>query len=72
MILFKKLRALLHENRQAVLHAEATKENADRNLKHAQNRLAQAEDQAQRLSEMDRRNHYSESLTKSFRGRPAQ
>jgi hypothetical protein len=37
----------------------------------AQELLARAEEQAQRLQAADHRNHYSESLTHAFRGRTA-
>lgn len=33
--------------------------------------LRRAEEQAKRLQAMDTQNHYSESLTHAFRGRPA-
>lgn len=52
---------------QANLHGAE----ADQKQSIALERLEQATAQAARLSAADQRNHYSESLTQSFRGSPA-
>jgi hypothetical protein len=78
MKFFNRLRELRDIN---AAHAEASKavleqanaHGADAESKQgiALERLEQATRQAARLSAADQRNHYSESLTQSFRGSPA-
>lgn len=59
-----KSRALLEE-------MLATEPEDQRRHDTALRRLRQAEDQAKELQATDSRNHYSESLTHAFRGKPA-
>jgi hypothetical protein len=73
-----RLRALREVNAEATRTSEKVLEQADRSVpeidksyKQALSRLAEATAQANTLSGMDRRNHYSESLTESFQGRTA-
>lgn len=69
--LFRKLSTLREESEKVIVFTEAVKENAERDHEAALARLEKAEEQARTLSGMDRRNHYSESLTKAFQGRTA-
>jgi hypothetical protein len=71
MILFKRLAHLRKVNTDAVVANEAAKQEADRDHQIALSRLQQATEQADTLSGMNTRNHYSESLTYAFRGRTA-
>lgn len=78
MKLFKKLRELRAadhaaiENSRALLD-EVTRTDPEVDEMHATalQRLRESTEQARKLKDADRRNHYSEGLTKSFRGRPA-
>lgn len=74
-----KIRQLREANTQAaeaskVILAQAKRHgnDADQKLMVALDKLEHATAQARRLNEADQRNHYSESLTHSFRERPAQ
>jgi hypothetical protein len=69
-MIFKRIKDLLRENRAAAEANQASLEAADREHEIALQRDRTAEIQAVTLSGMDRRNHYSESLTYAFRGRP--
>lgn len=78
MKLFGKLSELRDINAAAarasrVVLAQANRHGAEaaRAGSLAQERLEQATAQAKRLHAADDRNHYSESLTQSFRGSPA-
>lgn len=66
-----QLAQLSRTNEEATAVNEAAKEAADRDHEHALARLAEATEQADTLSGMNNRNHYSESLTYAFRGRTA-
>jgi phosphate uptake regulator len=76
--LFKKLAGLREADRAAIENSKAlleethrTDPDVDREHELALKRLKEASEQARRLKAMDAKNHYSESLTKSFRGRTA-
>lgn len=71
MNFLKRLTALRKVNEDALVVNETAKLDAEREHQIALARLAQATDQADRLTGMDKRNHYSESLTHAFRGRIA-
>lgn len=71
MIFFKKLRQVRRQNEEAAEAHVKVKAQIDRDHERALARLAQATEQADTLSGMDNRNHYSESLTYAFRGRTA-
>lgn len=71
MSFFKRLSELRKVNEDAAVVNESAKLDADRDHEIALARLQQATEQANKLSGMDRRNHYSESLTHAFRGRTA-
>lgn len=78
MKLFSKLRALREadhaaiENSKAILEEVArTDPEVDEMHETALQRFHESTQQALRLKDADRRNHYSEGLTKSFRGRTA-
>lgn len=78
MKLFRRLRELRDINAAAAeaskkVLAQANRHGADAEQKRgiALERLEQATAQAHRLAERDGLNHYSESLTQSFRGSPA-
>lgn len=71
MKLFKRLSERHRANQEAAAANESAKEAADRDHEVALARLEQATRQAETLSGMDSRNHYSESLTHAFRGRTA-
>jgi hypothetical protein len=68
-MMFKRIRELLTENRAAAEVNNAALEAAEREHQLALARDRRAEEQAMILCGMDRRNHYSESLTFAFRGR---
>lgn len=72
---FRDLRAADHaaiENSKALLEeVERTDPEVDEMHQTALQRLHESTQQALRLKDADRRNHYSEGLTKSFRGRTA-
>lgn len=53
-----------------VARAEAKEEEAHKQKYEAMAKLGVAEEQAERLRRMDTRNHYSQSLTESFRRKP--
>lgn len=71
MSFFKRLSELRKVNEDATAVNESAAAEADRDHQIALARLIQAEAQAAKLSGMDKRNHYSESLTHAFRGRTA-
>lgn len=78
MKLFSKLRALREADHAAIENSRAILEEVDRTESEvdemhatALERLRESTEQALRLKDADRRNHYSEGLTKSFRGRTA-
>lgn len=71
MSFFKRLSELRKTNEDAVVVNESAKLDADRDHQIALAKLAQATRQADTLIGMDKRNHYSESLTHAFRGRTA-
>lgn len=68
----KKLRAMHEENRAALETNKVILEAAERQGESAEAIRSQAAAQAAKLRRADGRNHYSESLTHAFRGRPAQ
>lgn len=70
--LFKRIHRLLVENRERLQVNDVKLEAAEREHQIALARDRIAEEQAHTLSGMDRRNHYSESLTLAFRGRTSQ
>jgi hypothetical protein len=70
--LMKKLRAMHEENRAALETNKVILEAAERQGETAEALRDHAERQATKLRRADGRNHYSESLTHAFRGRPAQ
>lgn len=65
--LFKRIQALLVENEIGAERNIQKLQAADREHEIALERDRIAEEQAHTLSGMDRRNHYSESLTLAFR-----
>lgn len=76
--LFKKLAGLMEADKAAIENSEALLAEAERTDPHvdaehevALEQLSKAAEQARRLKAMDANNHYSESLTKAFRGRLA-
>lgn len=76
MKLFNKLRELKAINNAAAEKSRAVLKQANRHgadadakQERALAQLAQATQQAERLNAADQRNHYSESLTYSMRGR---
>ena len=78
MKIFKKLRDLREADRAAIKNSEAllqetirTEPEVEKGHEVALVRHREATEQARLLKDADRRNHYSESLTKSFRGRTA-
>lgn len=82
MKFFRKFRAQLKEsieaNKAAEENSHALLKELDRTEPHvdeqhdtALRRLRESETQARRLRDADRRNHYSEGLTRSFQGRTA-
>lgn len=78
MNFFRKLRELRAADHAAIKNSEAVLEETlrtdprvDEQHEHALRRLEEATEQARRLKDADRRNHYSEGLTKSFQGRTA-
>lgn len=78
MKLFRKLIELRDDNKAALetsrclaRDAEKLAEDATVSLGRAILQYDQAARQADRLSDADHRNHYSESLTHAFRGRTA-
>jgi hypothetical protein len=78
MKLFSKLRELRDINaahaaqsQKVIEQASAHGAEAEQKQSLALERLEQATAQAKRLNAADQRNHYSESLTQSFRGSPA-
>lgn len=70
--LMKKLRAMHEENRAALETNKVILEAAEQQGVTAEALRDHAERQADLLRRADARNHYSESLTHAFRGRPAQ
>jgi predicted nucleotide-binding protein (sugar kinase/HSP70/actin superfamily) len=78
MKFFKKLNVLREENREATANSQALLEELDRTEsdiddqhKAALTQLQESKVQAVRLRDANRRNHFSEGLTKSFQGRTA-
>jgi hypothetical protein len=71
MKFLKRLSELRKENDTATAASECVLATADRDHQIALARLAQATEQADTLSDMNTRNHYSQSLTYAFRGRTA-
>lgn len=78
MNLFKRLRALREADRAAIENSRALAEEISRtdpeiDERHetALQRYDESTEQARRLKDADRRNHYSEGLTQSFQGRTA-
>lgn len=71
MSFFKRFTALRKANEDAVVVNESAKLDADREHEIALARLAEATEQASRLTTMNTRNHYSEGLTHAFRGKTA-
>lgn len=78
MKFFKGLQRRREADRAAISNSLAVLEEmirtdpeVDRNHEDALLRLVESSAQAQQLRSANRRNHYSESLTKAFRGRPA-
>jgi t-SNARE complex subunit (syntaxin) len=80
MKFFRKFReqfeASMADNHKAIESSQALLDELDRTEHHvdkqhqdALHRLNKSENQARRLKDADRRNHYSEGLTKSFRGK---
>lgn len=75
---FRKIRERRDADREAMAHSQALleemvvseQEMADRHAC-AVMELARATEQAKKLKAMDTQNHYSESLTHAFRGKPA-
>lgn len=67
-MIFKRIKTLLKENRAAAEANRASLQAAEIEHQLALERDRRAEEQAVILSGMDRRNHYSESLTFAFRG----
>lgn len=60
------------ENSRALLEEMlATEPELAQRHDHAVERLERATEQAKKLRAMDTQNHYSESLTHAFRGKPA-
>lgn len=59
--------AITRKVREEAEEAEAIEAAAHRQLTDAHVKLLAAEIQARRLAEMDQRNHYSQSLTQSYR-----
>lgn len=70
-MMFKRIRELLRESREATVQNEALLADAERQHMLALEQDAHAEAQALTLVGMDQRNHYSESLTHAFRRRTA-
>lgn len=78
MSIFRRLRDLRAADHAAIENSNALSQEMDRTgpdveqmHRTAQQKLREAEEQARRLQAADHRNHYSESLTHAFRGRPA-
>lgn len=78
MRLFDKIRKLGEADRAATENSRALLEDLERTESHVQaqhevalNQKKRAEKQAIQLKAADRRNHYSESLTYAYRGRPS-
>lgn len=78
MKIFKRLRALRDADHAAIensnaLTAEVERTDSEIERRHqtALARLGESAEQARKLKDADRRNHYSEGLTKSFQGRTA-
>lgn len=78
MKFFRKLREQVAENQAAEQNSQALLDELDRTEPQvdelheiAVERLNESVQQAKRLKDADRRNHYSESLTYAMRGRMA-
>lgn len=71
MILMKRLRLRRKKEEDAVVTNEAILVDADLHHQEALVALEAADVQAQKLADMDVRNHYSESMTYAFRGKTA-
>lgn len=75
MKLFKQLKLMREENLAATRNSQALVEELDRTAQNVEEQHKEAVDQLKEskkraliLKDADRRNHYSEGLTKSFRG----
>lgn len=64
-------RAKTETSQQLLAETNRTEPEALEMQRRAQELLAQAEQQAKWLRDADHRNHYSEGLTQSMRGKPA-
>jgi hypothetical protein len=78
MKFFKRLRdlreadhAAIRNSRAVLAEIERTEPEVDEQHETALARLNESAEQARRLKDADRRNHYSQGLTESFRGRTA-
>lgn len=78
MKIFKRLQELREADRAATRSSRAVVEEISRTDSHIEKqhevalaRLRESTEQAELLQAADRRNHYSESLTRAFRGRTA-
>lgn len=79
MNIFQKLKDLRAADRAAIKNSEALLQEVERtdpavDARHqtALRRLKESTEQARKLKDADRRNHYSEGLTRSFQERAAQ
>ena len=70
-LLWKKLAAMHSANKEALETNKSILEAANVQAGEIAEIKARAEEQAVKLCEANRRNHYSESLTHAFRGNPA-
>lgn len=75
---FRKIRERREADRKAMKESQAllhemvsTEPEAAQSHKDALKQLNRATEQAQKLRDMNTQNHYSESLTHAFRGKPA-
>lgn len=75
---FRKIRERREADRQATENSRALLEDMitsepelEQRHNHAVLQLVKAEEQARKLKATDKSNHYSESLTHAFRGKPA-
>lgn len=75
MKFFKRIKELREEDRAATDNSNALLDELDRTESHVEEQhraaltqLKESKKQATQLKDADRRNHYSEGLTKSFRG----
>lgn len=59
----------MNRSKELLEELERTEPEIDRRHEVALERLTESAEQARKLKDADRRNHYSESLTHAFRGR---